>query len=384
MTRSLGSLRDSLGSLASRAKLVALVTDVFGQDAFEVAKEVGISSYVYFMSAAMNLHFMLYLPTLHEEVKSEFRDMPNPICLPGCVPLHGRDFVDPVQDRASEAYNLILHYSKRASLADGILLNSFTELEPGAIEALLTDEPRRPPVYPVGPIIQSGSGGEPRESMEYCLRWLDGQPSGSVLFVSFGSGGTLTNEQITELAYGLEMSGERFLWVVRSPDEKSSSGSYFSGRTGEDPFGFLPNGFLDRTVERGLLVPSWAPQIEVLSHPSTGGFLTHCGWNSTLESLTHGIPLIAWPLYAEQKSNAVMLSEGIKVAIRPKANQNGLIGRGEISRAIKSLMKEEEGLLIRSKAKELGEAAKATLKKNGASTKMLKEVALKWRSEAHA
>jgi len=383
VTRSLGSIRDSLGSLASRAKRVALVTDCFSLDAFEVAKEVNVPFYLYIPTAAMNLHFMLYLPTLHEEVKCEFRDMPDPIRLPGCVPLHGRDFVDPTQDRASEGYKWILHHSKRTCLADGILLNSFMELEPGPIEALLREEPGRPPVYPVGPIIQSGSSDEPGGSTE-CLRWLDGQPNGSVLFVSFGSGGTLTNEQIQELAYGLEMSGERFLWVVRSPDETSSSGSYFSAQTREDPFGFLLNGFVDRTRDRGLLVPSWAPQIKVLSHPSTGGFLTHCGWNSTLESITHGVPLIAWPLYAEQKTNAVMLTEGIKVAIRPKANQKGLIERDEISRVIKNLMREDEGKTIRLKAKELKEAAKATLDENGASTKMLKEVALKWRSKARA
>lgn len=379
VVRSLGSLRAELASRGAHEPVAAFVSDMFGLEAFELTRgELGIPSYMYFLTSAMTVEFMFYFPTLHEEVSCEFRDMPGPIRLPGCVPLHGRDFIDPVQDRASEAYKFVLRNSKMVStMADGILLNSFKDLEPETIEDLLAGGPGRPPVYPIGPVIQSGSDGG--EDSAHCLEWLGRHPTGSVLFVSFGSGGTLSMEQIHELAHGLETSGERFIWVVRSP-EKSASGSFFSGQTREDPLGFLPPGFVDRTRDRGLIVPSWAPQIGILSHPSTGGFLSHCGWNSTLESLSHGVPLIAWPLYAEQRQNAVLLSEGVKVAIRIKAGENGLVEKDEISKVIKSLMTGEEGKTLRLKAKELEAAAKAALGENGSSSQMLAQLALKWKS----
>jgi hydroquinone glucosyltransferase len=138
--------------------------------------------------------------------------------------------------------------------------------------------------------------------------------------VSFGSGGTLSQEQIVELALGLELSNHKFLWVVRAPSN-SANAAYLSAQNDVDPLQFLPSGFLERTKEKGLVIPSWAPQIQILSHNSVGGFLTHCGWNSILESVVHGVPLITWPLFAEQKMNAVMLSEGIEVGLRPRVNE---------------------------------------------------------------
>ena len=108
--------------------------------------------------------------------------------------------------------------------------------------------------------------------------------------------------------------------MVRSPNDRSSNALFFIAQSQDDPFGFLPDGYLNRIKGRGLLVPSWGPQIKLLSHDSTGGFLTHCGWNS----VRPGVPLIAWPLYAEQRMNAIMLNQGLKVALRPKANEHGL------------------------------------------------------------
>ncbi|KAH7847605.1 hypothetical protein Vadar_028006 [Vaccinium darrowii] len=153
-----------------------------------------------------------------------------------------------------------------------------------------------------------------------------------------------------ELAFGLEMSEQRFLWVVRSPNDK---GALSDVNDQNDPLIFLPDGFLDRTKGLGLVVPSWAPQAQILSHRSTGGFLTHCGWNSTLESVVNGIPLIAWPLYAEQKMNAVILTEDLKVVLRLKVSENGIIERTEIADVVKRLMKGEEGNVVRSRTGDL-------------------------------
>ncbi|EXB37611.1 Hydroquinone glucosyltransferase [Morus notabilis] len=382
ITRSLSPLREVLKSLKANysENLVGLVVDGFGTDAFDIAEELNLSSYIFFTSSAMILSFCLELPQLDERVTGEYRAMGEPVRLPSCVPVHGGDLLDPVQDRSNLAYKLMVYHTNRFRLADGIILNSFIELEEGAIQALLKEERHasKPPVYPVGPLIRTGLSGPVLEDQSECLKWLDGQPSGSVLFVSFGSGGTLSFRQMNELALGLEMSGQRFLWVVRSPNDKVSNGSFFSLRNDNDPFAFLPNGFLETTKARGLVVTSWAPQAQVLAHISTGGFLTHCGWNSTLESVVHGVPLIAWPLYAEQKMNAVLLTESAQIALRPKVNdENGLVGRGEIAQIVKSLMEGEEGKRLRERVKEVKNAAQKVVGEHGSSTKALADLALK-------
>ena len=233
-----------------------------------------------------------------------------------------------------------------------------------------------PSVYPVGPVIQNGSNNRPNESE--CLRWLDNQPPNSVLYISFGSGGTLPEEQVNELALGLELSGKRFIWVFRAPNA-ISSGLYLSP-SNEDPLQFLPSGFLERTKEQGLVIPSWAPQIEILSHNSTGGFLSHCGWNSTLESIVHGVPIIAWPLFAEQKLNAVMLTDGLKVALSPKMNENCIVEKEEIAKVINSLFECEEGKENGKRIKKLKEAAAVATKENGSSARTLFDLGLQWKN----
>ncbi|KAE8722125.1 Hydroquinone glucosyltransferase [Hibiscus syriacus] len=321
MVRSLPSFRDVLKSLVSKTKVVALVVDLFGTDAFDVAKEFGVSPYIFFPSTAMALSLFLYLPVLDEMVSCEFRDLPEPLRIPGCIPIHGKELLDPVQDRKNDAYKWVLHHTKRYRLADGIMVNSFVDLESGAIKALLDQ-----------------------------------------------------TEQATGVGF-VRVVRERRDTVVE-PDSRVGPG------VGNKQATLLVGRFLERTRGRGLAVPSWAPQAQVLSHGSTGGFLTHCGWNSALESVANGVPLIAWPLYAEQKMNSVMLTEDIKVALRPKSNENGLVCRDEIAKAVKGLMEGEEGKGIRRRMKDLKEAAGKVLSENGCSTMALSEVATKWTNQA--
>ncbi|CAN6713193.1 unnamed protein product [Malus baccata var. baccata] len=377
MTRSLSALRDSVRVLNESTRLVSLIVDVFGVDAFDVAVEFQVSPYIFFPTSAMGLLLIFHMPHLHEKTSCEYRDMPEPVQLPGCVPLHGRDFPDPLQDRTNPAYKALNHMCRKYGSAAGIMVNSFVDLEPGAFKALKEQGRGIPPVFPVGPVIKTGSidGIDGNE----CLRWLDKQPNGSVLFVSFGSGGTLSQEQLNELALGLELSGHRFIWVVKSPNETMKNASFFSVQGEENPLGFLPNGFLERTKDVGLVVPTWAPQVEVLNHRSTGAFLTHCGWNSTLESIVHGVPLIAWPLYAEQKMNKVLLVDGLKVALGVKENKKGIVESQDVATYVRDLIEGDEGKLLRKKMEEYKEAAKLALVEEGSSTKSLAEVAQIWK-----
>ncbi|KAK3042069.1 hypothetical protein RJ639_001771 [Escallonia herrerae] len=229
--RCLSSIRDALKSLLANTDLAALIVDGFGIDAFDVARELGVPPYLFFTAGATTLSFCFYLPKLDEMFSCEYRDLPEPVEIPGCLPIHGRDLLAPVQERSGEAYKKVLYNVKRFRLAEGVLVNSFMELEEGAIKAQQEEEPGKPPVYVIGPLIGSSKESERSE----CLLWLDKQPDGSVLFVSFGSGGTLSHDQINELALGLEMSGQRFLWVVRSPNDKFANGAFFDSQSQNDP-----------------------------------------------------------------------------------------------------------------------------------------------------
>ncbi|KAF7820034.1 hydroquinone glucosyltransferase-like [Senna tora] len=376
VTKSLPLLRDLLKSLNSKTPLSALLSEPFSFELLDFAKEqLNTLSFVFFPSAAMVLSLFYYIPKLDQMISGEFTDLSEPIQIPGCVPLHGRDLPKPVQNRASVGYQHFIERAKKFFFLDGVLVNSFVELEEGTARALTKEGCENPPVYLIGPITQSADSVSGSVSDSECLSWLDKQPPRSVLFMCFGGGGTLSQTQINELAFGLEQSGKRFLWVLRVPCDSLDVSVDSSN---EDPLEFLPEGFLERTKEQGLVVPSWAPQVQILAHSSTGGFLTNCGWNSILESVQHGVPLIAWPLFAEQKMNTVMLTNGLEVALRPKVNKNGIVERGEISKVVKSLMEGEEGKEVGKRMRNLKEAAANAVKNDGSSTKALSEVAMKW------
>ncbi|KAK7386184.1 hypothetical protein VNO78_26220 [Psophocarpus tetragonolobus] len=374
VTLSLPSIHQALKTLTSSTPFVALVADPFASEVLDFAHEFNMLSYIYVPTSATTLSWSFYLPILDKETSCEYRDFPEPIKIPGCVPIHGSDLNNQAQDRSSQVYKRFLQRAQQIRLVDGIFINSFLEMETNPIKALKEEGRGYPPVYPVGPIVQTGDDAKGLE----CVTWLDKQQVGSVLYVSFGSGGTLSQEQITELAYGLELSNHKFLWVVRAPSSLASD-AYLSAQNG-DPLQSLPSGFLERTKEQGMVIPSWAPQIQVLSHRSVGGFLTHCGWNSVLESVLKGVPLITWPLFAEQRMNAVLLSEGLKVGKRPRIGENGLVERVEIVEVIKCLMEGEEGRKMREIMNEFKEAATNALKEHGSSTKTLSQLALKWES----
>ncbi|OEL25784.1 Hydroquinone glucosyltransferase [Dichanthelium oligosanthes] len=370
------ALTDLLLELKRTTRLVAFVADLFGADSFDAARAAGVGRrYLFFPTNLHVLTLILHLPELDVSVASEFRDLAEPLRLPGCVPIPGPDVLMPLQDKSNPCYKWMLHHAAKYREADAILVNSFDAVEPEPAKILRQPAPGHPVVYPVGPLIQADGGSGSKDDAP-CLEWLDRQPAKSVIFVSFGSGGALPTEQMRELALGLELSGQRFLWVVRSPsDEGAVNDNYYDAESKKDPFAYLPEGFVERTKDVGLVVPSWAPQIKVLAHQATGGFLTHCGWNSVLESLVYGVPMVAWPLFAEQRQNAVMLSEGVGAAIRVPESK----GREKIAAAVREVMEGEgRGAAVRAKVAELQKAAAEGLQEGGAAAAALAEVVEKW------
>ncbi|EXB39087.1 Zeatin O-glucosyltransferase [Morus notabilis] len=190
-----------------------------------------------------------------------------------------------------------------------------------------------------------------------CLEWLDKQERNSVLYISFGTTTFIKDEQIRELAIGLEKSGVKFLWVLRDADK----GNVFD--EGEVRRPQLPQGFEERVKEKGIVVRDWAPQLEILGHSSTGGFMSHCGWNSCVESISLGVPIAAWPMHSDQPMNAVFITNVLKVGVlvREWAKKDELVSSSVIEKVVKRLMKSEEGDEMRKMAEELGnELRKAT------------------------
>ncbi|CDP01301.1 unnamed protein product [Coffea canephora] len=201
-----------------------------------------------------------------------------------------------------------------------------------------------------------------------CLNWLDTQAPKRVLYVSFGSIAKFGDAQLHEIAIALEALNQPFIWVVRkresNPDGQQES--------------WLPDGFEERITKgnKGLIIRGWAPQLKILNHPAIGGFMTHCGWNSTMEAMTAGVPLISWPLFAEQFYNEKLLLEVLKVGVSVGADhyhaspiiEDPLVESKQIQAAINRLISSsEESQEIRDRAKEMAALAKRAVEEGGSS-----------------
>ena len=127
----------------------------------------------------------------------------------------------------------------------------------------------------------------------------------------------------------------------------------------------LPEGFLERTKDRGLVVKSWAPQVDVLNHPATGAFVTHCGWNSTMEGVMAGVPMLCWPLYAEQKMNKVFMTEDMGVAAEMEGHRTGFIKAEEVETKIRLVMESKEGRELQARVVARKKEAEAALEIGG-------------------
>ncbi|CAA0829254.1 UDP-glycosyltransferase 72E1 [Striga hermonthica] len=372
--KSLPLIRSALASMDRRPD--ALVVDFFCTETAPLAAELAIPKYVLVPTTAWFTALSLYCPLLDREIKGQYVDQVEPLRIPGCKPLRPDDVVDPMLDREAPVYHEYRAMGERLLLFDGILLNTWEDLERHTLNALRKNEAWSwsIPVHPIGPLTRPVDQVE-EGSNRKLMCWLDRQPEESVVLVSFGSGGTLSADQTRELARGLEMSGQRFVWVVRSPNNGGSADAAFfdsNGRCcGKTTFDFLPEGFQGRVGDRGFLVAGWVPQAAVLEHRAVGGFVSHCGWNSTLESVTRGVPMVAWPLYSEQRMNAAFLAEEAGAALRVSLS-GGVVSGEEVERAVRGLM--AKGQVVREKVRCLRRSAMEALKEGGTSHKAMRDM----------
>ncbi|MFS8018581.1 putative 7-deoxyloganetin glucosyltransferase [Helianthus anomalus] len=243
--------------------------------------------------------------------------------------------------------------------APAIIFNTFDALEHKVVKAIASKF-NYPNIYTIGPLpllaryvpdespVQSLNSSLWRPDSS-CFQWLDQKKEGSVIYINYGSITTMTNQHFVEFAWGLAKSMQPFLWVVRPDVMMGDSTS-------------LPEEFLEGIKDRGMLI-SWCDQEKVLAHPSVGAFLSHCGWNSTTESILEGVPLICWPFFSDQQTNCGFACNewGIGMEI------NHDVKRNEVEALVREMMQGEKGKEMRRNAKEWKRKAKEATEIGGSS-----------------
>jgi len=240
----------------------------------------------------------------------------------------------------------------------GVIVNSFEELEKSHIQAFESFYIHGAKAWCLGPLClyeKMGSDKSTNQDHSCTLtQWLTEQVTpDSVIYVSFGTQADVSDSQLDEVAFALEESGSPFLWVVRS---KTWS---------------LPTGLEERIKNRGLIVREWVNQRQILSHRAIGGFLSHCGWNSVLESVSAGVPILAWPMIAEQSLNAKFIVDGLGAGLSVEGVQNQvskiLVSRQAICEGVEELMGGSKGRIAKERAQALGRVARRAVQKGGSS-----------------
>ncbi|KAL8209343.1 hypothetical protein R6Q57_006075 [Mikania cordata] len=189
-----------------------------------------------------------------------------------------------------------------------------------------------------------------------CNDWLNDKPKKSVVYVSFGSSSQLGSEQMKEIAWGLSDSNVNFLWVVRKEEEEK-----------------LPNEIMEKKLTGKGMVVAWCRQLDVLAHKSVGCFITHCGFNSILEAISLGVPMVGMPQWSDQTTNAKFLEEIWDVGVRVKADKNGIVRHENLAACINTIMEEDRGFIVRTNAEKWRDLAKLAIDEGGSSDKDIDE-----------
>ncbi|GLJ07765.1 hypothetical protein SUGI_0073770 [Cryptomeria japonica] len=255
----------------------------------------------------------------------------------------------------------------------GVLVNTFDDLETRYLQHLKNTISGRP-LWSVGPVLPSEGSSHTRGKMadiseEKLLQWLDSQSPSSVLYVSFGSQAFLSQEQTKALARGLEASDQAFIWSIKISPETAPIALNME----DSHAAYLPEGFMERT--KGLIIWGWAPQLLILSHPSVSGFLSHCGWNSVLESIMMGVPLVTWPMFSDQHFNSKLVTEELGIGVQFCQHMDEVPNEEKVEMAVRLVMGSEQGKQMRKRAQELKELAKQSVGGGGSSASNLQAFA---------
>ncbi|KAL5990779.1 hypothetical protein ACLOJK_011683 [Asimina triloba] len=338
--------------------LHCLVYDSMLPWAMDVAEQLGLHGAPFFTQSCtvdaiyyhvhhQNLNFLLndIIPSLPGLPPLRIRDMPSFLSVPGSYPAY----------LAS-----VLSQFSNVGKASWVLLNTFDKLEPEVVKSMAESLP----IKTIGPTVPSLYLDQRVEGDKHyninlmmpeslkCIKWLDERAIGSVVYVSFGSMASLTMEQMEELACGLVGCKAHFLWVVREAEKNK-----------------LPEKFMESTMTEVGLIVTWCPQLEVLAHQAVGCFVTHCGWNSTVEALSLGVPVVGLPQWSDQPTNAKCLEDVWGVGLRAGIDETGMVSREEIGSCIREVMEGERGKELKRNAMKWRELAIEAVDLGGSSDK---------------
>nr|CAB3473696.1 unnamed protein product [Digitaria exilis] len=362
-------LREPFDRFLSDNPTDAVVSDSFFDWSADAAAEHGVPRLA-FLGSSMFARACSNSTLLHNPLEAAPEDPDALVLLPGLphrVEMRRSQMMDPKKRPDHWSFFQRVYAADQRSY--GEVFNSFRDLEPGYLEHYTTALARR--AWLVGPVAlaskdvatRGANNGGLSPDADACLRWLDTRPAGSVVYVSFGTLSHFSPPERRELARGLDMSGKNFVWVIGAVEE-------------EDPE-WIPDGFAELLArgERGLIIRGWAPQMAILNHAAVGGFVTHCGWNSTLEAVSAGVAMVTWPRYADQFYNEKLVVELLEVGVgvgsteyASKLEARRVIGGEVVAEAIGKVMGGGEGAEgIRERARVLGEKARRAVEKGGSS-----------------
>ncbi|XP_010426106.1 PREDICTED: UDP-glycosyltransferase 76E12-like [Camelina sativa] len=351
------SFKDCLGQLLlpKSDEISCVIYDEFMYFAEAAATEFNLPHVIFSTTSAAafkcrSVFEKLYANNGPKELQEEL--------VPEFYPLRYKDF--PVSRSASlESIMEFYRNTVDQRTASSVIINTASCLESSSLSFLQQQQQQlKIPLYPIGPLHMVAS--VPTSLLEEnntCIEWLNKHKVNSVIYISMGSLALMEINEVMETASGLAASNQQFLWVIRPGSIRGSEWTES-----------LPQEFSKMVSDRGYIL-KWAPQMKVLAHPAIGGFWSHCGWNSTLESLGEGVPMICRPFSGDQKANARYLECVWKIGIQVE----GELDKGLVERAVKRLMVEEEGEEMRKRAVSLKEQIRASVKSEGSSHNSLEE-----------
>lgn len=290
------------------------------------------------------------------------------------INVHGMPLINEAKDLPSFVYalglypsleRLVLNQFSNVHHADWRFFNTIDGLESKAVNwmssqwAVKTIGPAIPSMYLDKRLPDDKDYGLSifMPETDTCIKWLDTKETNSVVYISMGSLASLGEVQMEEIALGLDKCNKHFLWVVRASEENK-----------------LRSDFKEKTSGKGLIV-NWCPQLEVLNHPALGCFVTHCGWNSILEAISLGVPMVAFPQWTDQPTNAKCVMDFWNVGLRVKVNEKGVVTREEIDFCIRQVMEGEKAKQFITSANKWKQVAKEAMEEGGSSDRNIEEFA---------
>ncbi|XP_049383734.1 UDP-glycosyltransferase 90A1-like [Solanum stenotomum] len=348
-------------ALASFSPVTFMITDSFLPWTLDSANKLGIPRFAYYGMTTFSLSLMrssghLLRTELSDDEIFTLPDFP-------WIKLTRNDFDSPFREREPKGpfFDFAMEEAMATSKSYGLIVNSFYELESVYVDHF--NSKFSPKAWCVGPFCAATAPLQQRLEKPSYMKWLDEmlEQGKSVLYVAFGTQAEISPEQLKEIKIGLEKSEVNFLWVVRKSIDE------------------INDGFENRVKNRGLVVTEWIDQREILNHGSVQGFLSHCGWNSVVESICAKVPILAWPMMADQHLNARMVVEEIKIGLKVETRDGsvrGFVKCEGLEKPIRELMEGDKGKEARKKVNEIGEAAINAVKEGGSSWQSLNDLIL--------